>query len=178
MTRKVNGNPNKLVAPTADGNREMTSIDAFERIHEYKNMGLTKRKEAFVKEYLKDMDSKAAAIRAGYKKTTAERASNSILNDPRVRDAINKELEKRAENEKLSVQLVIKAFLRIAKEAESEGSYSNALRAWENIARYLGMFVERSESVISMEDRVGSDAKQTTAELKRLLKSAVTKKSA
>lgn len=141
---------------------------------EKKHDGLTGKKFKFVQEYIKDMDAKAAWLRAGYSSNSVN-AAFSLLSEPAVESAITEMLRERRAKQKLTTDLVIKAFLRIAHKAEDEGNFGNALRAWENLARYLGMFVERSEANVTLEERTGGDLEEMTRNIKRIFSQQSTK---
>ena len=142
---------------------------------EKKNDGLTGKKLKFVQEYAKDLDARAAWVRAGYSEGSSGKAF-TVLAEPAVEHAVTSLLRERRAKQKLTVDLVIKSFLRIAQAAEEEGSWANALRAWENLARYLGMFVERSETNLTVEDRAGGSLEEMTSNIKRLFAQQSTKK--
>lgn len=145
---------------------------------EKKNAGLTGKKLKFVQEYVKDLDAKAAWVRAGYSEGTANKVFHTLA-EPAVELAVTTLLRERRAKQKLTVDLVVKSFLRIANAAEAESNWANALRAWENLARYLGMFVERSETNLSVEERAGGNLEEMTASIKRLLgQQSTTKKPA
>lgn len=155
------GNPN--LRNIADVRAEEDAAILLEK----KNGGLTGKKLQFVQEYVKDMDAKAAWVRAGYSEKRASSAFN-LLAEPAVELAVTQMLRERRAKQKLTTDLVIKSFLRIANACEAEGNWSNALRAWENLARYLGMFVERSESNLTIDERAGASMEELTANVKRL----------
>lgn len=46
---------------------------------------------------------------------------------------------------KINVEDVVRWFNDIATQAMSSGDFTNANRAMENLAKYLGMFLERKE---------------------------------
>ncbi|NDC39500.1 MAG: hypothetical protein EBZ48_15920, partial [Proteobacteria bacterium] len=54
------------------------------------------------------------------------------------------EIEEKARM-KINVEDVVKWFNDIATEAMTAGDFTNANRAMENLAKYLGMFIERKE---------------------------------
>lgn len=58
--------------------------------------GLTNKQQAFIEEYLVDLNGTQAAIRAGYSKDTASVIAHENLTKPRIAEAIDKALEERA----------------------------------------------------------------------------------
>lgn len=71
---------------------------------------LNEKERRFVLEYVKDLSSGQAALRAGYKNG---KMGSDLLADPRVADAVNIELEKHRKDMTVSVQRVIKELARI-----------------------------------------------------------------
>lgn len=85
---------------------------------------------------------------AGYDYADEEQArvyANKMLRRPHFEDLIRAfEIEEKARM-KLTVEDVVKWFNDIAKAAMETGDFTNANRAMENLAKYLGMFIERKE---------------------------------
>lgn len=79
-----------------------------------KERKLTPKQELFVKEYLVDLNAKRAAIRAGYSERNADKIGSQLLDNSRVRDAINAAKEQRAEKVEVSAERVIKEIMRMA----------------------------------------------------------------
>lgn len=79
---------------------------------------LSDMEKLFVDEYLVDLDAKNAAIRAGYKPTTANTASEWIkMPNPkkkRVREAIDKALAERSRRTGVTADRVIRELAKIA----------------------------------------------------------------
>ena len=69
---------------------------------------LTKRHSLFVKEYMKDLNGKQAAIRAGYAPACADAQAAQILSLPKVRKAVDQEMERRAKKLDITAQMVLK----------------------------------------------------------------------
>ena len=55
---------------------------------------MTPKQQAFVSEYLIDLNATQAAIRAGYSPKTAEQLGYQLLQHPSVRAAVDEALEK------------------------------------------------------------------------------------
>jgi acyl carrier protein phosphodiesterase len=104
----------------------------------------------FCREYaINGRRNKSLAMRlAGYKYTSpidTVKEANVILRKPFADDLIKFfEMEEKAKM-RISVEDVVRWFNDIATEAMKSGDYTNANRAMENLAKYLGMFVERKE---------------------------------
>ncbi len=77
---------------------------------------LTARQRRFVEEYLQDANAVQAAIRAGYRATTARRAGR-LLAHPAVQAELSHRQAARAEQQGISAQWVL---ARLAAEAEAD----------------------------------------------------------
>ena len=79
---------------------------------------MTDREARFCIEYLVDMDAKAAAIRAGFKPSTARNAAAWIHPEhptkPELRKEIDRLIEKRAKRTEVTADRVIKELAKIA----------------------------------------------------------------
>lgn len=71
----------------------------------------------FVAEYLKDLNGKQAAIRAGYSKRTAEAQASRLLSNVKVAAAVAAGQQARAERTQIDADWVLK---RLAAEAEAD----------------------------------------------------------
>ena len=115
----------------------------------------------FARQYAKNgRSSKPAAMRAaGYDyghPEDARKAAVKFLRLPYMDDLIAAfEMEEKARM-KINVEDVVAWFNRIATAAMDTGDFTNANRAMENLAKYLGMFVEKKEithkTIYSRED--------------------------
>lgn len=90
----------------------------------------------------------AAAKAAGYQGGSTNVlwvAGNKVLKKPYAEDLLRLfEIEEKARM-KITVEDVVQQFTTIAARAMEVGDFTNANRAMENLAKYLGMFVERKE---------------------------------
>ena len=78
---------------------------------EHKNQ----KREAFLQEYLKDLNGQAAAIRAGYSKKTAARQAYDILNkDDEAKARLQELIEARNDRTKISQDDVVHELAKIA----------------------------------------------------------------
>lgn len=68
----------------------------------------------FVSEYLIDLSGKDAAIRAGYSETSAESQASKLLSDPKIRKAINKQIESREKRTLITADRVLAELYEIA----------------------------------------------------------------
>lgn len=126
---------------------------------------LTPRQSLFVKEYLVDLIATQAAIRAGYSARTAEQQGSRLLSNAKVQAAIQEEMAKRSAKVELSAEWVLTRLRENADRAmqatevfdrkgNPTGEYvydgSVANRALELIGKHVGMFVDRSETKLTL----------------------------
>lgn len=76
---------------------------------------LTAKQQKFVDEYLIDLNATQAAIRAGYKKTEyTDTNANKLLENTRIREAIDKSMAERSRRTGINQDRVIQELARIA----------------------------------------------------------------
>lgn len=114
-------------------------------------VALTAKQQAFVAEYLIDLNATQAALRAGYSEKTAGSIGNENLKKPEIQEAISDARKKRAERTEVDQDYVIRKLKEIAdKEAsdmtESDLKYSNKIRALELLGKHTGAFEGRQET--------------------------------
>lgn len=78
---------------------------------------LNPKQQAFVDEYLIDLNATQAAIRAGYSAKTAQEQSSRLLSNAIVKAAVEKALAARSERTGINAEWVLK---RLAEEAEAD----------------------------------------------------------
>lgn len=125
---------------------------------------LTERQEAFIREYLVDLNATQAAIRAGYSKKTAKETGYENLTKPHIQKAIADAIEKRSERTEITQDWIIsKLVLNVERAMQAEpvrdrggnptGEYvyhgSAANKALELLGKHLGMFKDRLEVELS-----------------------------
>ncbi|MCS7086841.1 MAG: hypothetical protein NZ534_12285, partial [Bacteroidia bacterium] len=112
----------------------------------------TERQIKFLRFYAKEGRRRVAHCvkLAGYNYVDPDSAFNqgmAILRKPYAEDLLTLfEMEEKARM-KVTVEDVVAWFNKIATAAMESGDFTNANRAMENLAKYLGMFVERKEIV-------------------------------
>lgn len=79
--------------------------------------GLNLKQRLFVNEYLKDLNAKQAAIRAGYSERSAEVTGSRLLSHAKVSEAIGRATEKRVEKTKIDQEWLLK---RLDDEANAD----------------------------------------------------------
>jgi phage terminase small subunit len=132
--------------------------------------GLTDRQNAFIVEYLKDLNGTQAAIRAGYSEDSANNEASRLLTNEYIREAIKSKLIEREEKSLVSVDYVINGLKECAercmqrqpvmvrdgkelKQAEDidtgegvwEFNSAGATRSFELLGKYLKLFVDKIE---------------------------------
>jgi len=111
---------------------------------------VTPKQVEFARQYAKNgRSNKCGAMRlAGYDSanpTVLLSMANQNLAIPYFNDLVTAfEIEEKARM-KINVEDVVKWFNDIATAAMGSGDFTNANRAMENLAKYLGMFVEKKE---------------------------------
>ena len=75
---------------------------------------MTPKQEAFVREYLIDLNATAAAKRAGYSERTAEKIGSENIRKPEISAAIAAAQQNRAERTGITADRVLKELSRIA----------------------------------------------------------------
>ena len=81
---------------------------------------LTAKQQAFVDEYLVDMNGKAAAIRAGYSPRTAETQSCQLLKKTQVKRAVQKALAKRSRRTEVDADYVLRQAQKLHERCMQE----------------------------------------------------------
>ena len=123
---------------------------SWDRISKLKVKNLTPKQVEFARQYAKNgrTNKTQAARLAGYDSGNPQvlrEMAYKCLAIPHFDELIKAfELEEKARM-KLNVEDVVKWFNDIATAAMETGDYTNANRAMENLAKYLGMFIERKE---------------------------------
>lgn len=106
-----------------------------------RNEGLTDKQNIFVAEYLKDRDGTAAAIRAGYAKSSAGARASELLALPAVRTLVNKHTENIRRRSEVTAEFVIEELAKVA--SQDDVAQSTKVRALELLAKHLGMLEDR-----------------------------------
>lgn len=120
-------------------------------------MALTNKQQAFVREYLIDLNASAAARRAGYSIKTAGKIGQENLLKPEIADAIAAAQHARAERTHTTQDWVLER-LTLEAEREIDSTASARIRALELIGKHLGMFIERATNDDTVTIRVIRDA--------------------
>jgi len=78
------------------------------------SLKLTPRQRLFVQEYLIDLNAKQASIRAGYSPANAEFQGHQLINNPKVKQAIELAMYEREQRTKVTQDRVIEELAKIA----------------------------------------------------------------
>ena len=105
-------------------------------------MPLNLKQQAFVREYVVDLNATQAAIRAGYSEKTAGAIGHELLQKPEIQACVEEELAAKRERANLTADHVLAMLLDSARNCVQE---SAKVRAQELIAKHLGMFTKRIE---------------------------------
>ena len=101
---------------------------------------LAPKHQAFVDEYLKDLNASAAYGRAGYTSTNPNVNSARLMEDPAIRAAIASALEKRAKRVHLQADAVLRELADLVHAPISEDMPASAkVRAVELAMKHLGI---------------------------------------
>ncbi len=106
---------------------------------------LTKKQQAFVDEYLLDRNGKQAAIRAGYKASSAEVQASKMLRIGKVAEAINAAAKRASEEAIVSAAEVLRGLHLEAQGLGDDTSASARVSAWEKLGKYHKLFVDKVE---------------------------------
>ena len=116
---------------------------------------LTARQMRFVDEYLKDLNATQAAIRAGYKATTAVAANAArLLTHDKVQEAIEARQQARAERVELEQDWVVNELRKVAQKClpveDDDGKpianiVNVGVKALELLGRHQGIFIDKRE---------------------------------
>lgn len=77
-------------------------------------MALTAKQQAFVREYLIDLNATQAAVRAGYSEKTAKEIGHENLTKPHIAEAIAAAQEQRAARTEITADMVLREYAKLA----------------------------------------------------------------
>tara|TARA_R110002167_G_scaffold58395_4_gene165512 strand:- start:838 stop:1539 length:702 start_codon:yes stop_codon:yes gene_type:complete len=116
--------------------------------------GMAPKQEKFCMEYIATGDSliayKAAGYAPGKNHSDTRRRASTLLKKPKIEQRINDLREVAIDRMAWSADHVLQRLDEVYQHALQNGDYTNANRSVENVAKHLGMFVDRSEQKIKM----------------------------
>ena len=102
--------------------------------------GLTAKQEAFVQEYMVDLNASQAALRAGYSPHTADRIGQENLHKPVIKRALAYQKQERAEKTGIDAAWVLQELAKQYQKAEAAEDVPGAsLKALDLIGRHVGV---------------------------------------
>lgn len=122
---------------------------------------LSAKHKRFVAEYLTDLNATQAYIRAGYSEKGADVSASRLLGNASVRAAIEAGQAKLAGKLEITAETVLKNLEAARSLAMGEGQCSAAIRACELQGKHIGMFVERTESDVTVRDAIDRPPAET-----------------
>lgn len=105
---------------------------------------LTPKMEAFVEEYMIDLNASQACKRAGYKTGNPSKLGTQLLNHPLVSQAIEARKADRRERRELTAEYVLEKLISLTERNE-ENNPAVAVRTLELLGRHLGLYKDRQE---------------------------------
>jgi phage terminase small subunit len=106
---------------------------------------LTAKQQAFVEQYLIDLNGAEAARRLGLSAKTAKYTARRWMGMPQVQAAINLAINARAQRTQIAADVVLEALVRNALKAEAAGEHAAATTAWAWVGKHLKLFTEKHE---------------------------------
>lgn len=126
--------------------------------------GMAPKQEKFCMEYIATGDSliayKAEGYAPGKNHSDTRRRASTLLKKPKIEQRINDLREVAIDRMAWSADHVLQRLDEVYQHALQNGDYTNANRSVENVAKHLGMFVDRSEQKIKMGALGDSDSSE------------------
>ncbi len=105
-------------------------------------VALNPKQQAFVREYLVDLNATQAAIRVGYSAKTAKQQGSRLLTVVDVARAIEAAKDRATKDTDITVAEIVEG---LTSEAKGADSASARVQAWGLLGKYKKMFIERTE---------------------------------
>ncbi len=101
---------------------------------------LSGKQKAFAEEYLVDLNTTQAAIRAGYSSKTAYAIGHKLLKKAEIAVIIQKGKDERSKRTGVDQDYVLTGFMELHKTAKEADDLSNTARALENLGKHVGIY--------------------------------------
>ena len=119
--------------------------------------GLTEKMKLWCEEFIKDFNATEATIRAEYKvkdRHNAQVVGSENLLKPVIQKYLTELRKKRVENADITWQEVIADLKKVRDYCLQEGKVdvNGAIKALELLGKHLGMFIDKHEHIIKIEE--------------------------
>jgi len=107
---------------------------------------MTPKQQAFIKEYLIDLNATQAAIRAGYSEKTAYSHGQRLLKDVEIQSAINKAQAERSERTEIDADYVLKTIKETTdalRRGDTERNAQAIFKGCELLGKHLKLFTDK-----------------------------------
>ncbi len=105
---------------------------------------LTPQQEAFCNEFIKDLNIKQAAIRAGYSEKHAANNAYTLTKNPAIVQRIAELKSEQTKRTKIEADDILRRLVRIAEKTEQEGDYNAAIRSLELLGKHQAMWTDKN----------------------------------
>ena len=108
---------------------------------------LTDKQQAFVNEYLVDLNATQAAIRAGYSEKTANVIGPENLAKPCIAEAIQKAMQERAGRTEINADYVLGVIKDTVERCQDKENFNanGVLKGAELLGKHLKLFTDKVE---------------------------------
>ena len=105
-------------------------------------MALTAKQKMFVANYIVDLNATQAAVKSGYSVKTAQEQSSRLLSNVMIQEAIQGQMEARAQRTLVTADYVINGIKSVADNTEKD---ADRLKAYELLGKHLKLFTDKTE---------------------------------
>jgi len=138
---------------------------------------LTPQQEAFCNEFIKDLNIKQAAIRAGYSEKHAANNAYKLTKDPAIVARIAELKSEQTKRTKIEADDILRRLVRISEKTEQEGDYNAAIRSLELLGKHQAMWTDKSinETTVTNAFATGNSQEDIARDVERLKRIAAPK---
>lgn len=112
--------------------------------------GLNQGQRVFAREYLRDFNASRAAIDAGYAPRSAPSQAAELLKNPKVRDFIREELDRRIALAEVDERWVLFKLRKVVEGAMEDRKWAPATRALELLGQHFGAWGVRQPNAADL----------------------------